>query len=54
MENLLLLIEELRQLPNETQWVEFKHDNYKPEMIGEDISALANSEIGRASCRERV
>ena len=43
MENLLLLIEELRQLPNETQWVEFKHDKYKPEMIGEDISALANS-----------
>lgn len=43
MENLDLLVNELRKLPNETQWVEFKHNNYKPQMIGEDISALANS-----------
>ena len=33
----------MRKLPNELQWVEFKHNNYKPEMIGKDISALANS-----------
>lgn len=43
MGNLELLVNELRKLPNETQWVEFKHNNYEPRMIGEDISALANS-----------
>lgn len=43
MENLDRLVNELRKLPNETQWVEFKRDNYNPEMIGQDISALANS-----------
>ena len=43
MENLTKLIEELRQLPNGTTWFEFKHNNYEPDMIGEDISALANS-----------
>nr|DAH05837.1 MAG TPA: putative transcriptional regulator [Caudoviricetes sp.] len=43
MENLDKLVNELRKLPNELQWVEFKHNNYKPEMIDKDISALANS-----------
>ena len=43
MENYKKLITELCKLPNETQWVEFKHNNYEPKMIGEDISALANS-----------
>ena len=43
MENLDKLVVELCKLPNETQWVEFKHNNYMPEMIGQDISALANS-----------
>lgn len=43
MENLNLLVEELCKLPNEKQWIEFKHDNYDPHMIGKDISALANS-----------
>ena len=43
MENLTKLIEELRHLPNEAPWLEFKHNNFKPEIIGEDISALANS-----------
>lgn len=43
MENLDKLVNELRKLPNETQWVEFKHNNYEPYMIGRDISALANS-----------
>ena len=43
MENLDLLIKELCKYPNETPWLEFKHNNYKPEMIGEDICALANS-----------
>lgn len=45
MENLETLIYELCKLPNEVQWVEFKHNNYTPEMIGKDISALANSAV---------
>ncbi len=43
MENLECLIKELCKLPAETEWVEFKLNNCKPEMIGADISALANS-----------
>lgn len=43
MENIDILVNELRKLPNETQWLEFKHNNYDPAMIGKDISALANS-----------
>ena len=43
MENLDLLVKELCKLPSETNWVEFKHNNDEPRMIGEDISALANS-----------
>lgn len=42
MENLEILIDELVKYPNETPWLEFKHNNYAPETIGEDISALAN------------
>ena len=41
----LLLIQELCKLPTETSWVEFKHDNYRPEMIGKDICALSNSSL---------
>lgn len=43
MDNLQLLVKELIKLPDEIPWVEFKHNNYNPEMIGEDISALANA-----------
>ena len=43
MENIERLVRELQKLPTETPWVEFKHDNYDPFMIGCDISALANS-----------
>ena len=43
MENLDRLVRELCKLPNETPWLEFKHNNYDPAMIGQDISALANS-----------
>lgn len=43
MKNLDKLVNELRRLPTETQWLEFKHNNYDPVMIGKDISALANS-----------
>lgn len=37
------LLNELRALPKETEWVEFKRDNDDPQEIGEYISALANS-----------
>jgi predicted HTH transcriptional regulator len=33
----------LLALRDETEWVEFKHNNDKPDEIGEYISALANS-----------
>lgn len=37
------LLQELRRLPKETGWVEFKHNNKDPKEIGEYISALSNS-----------
>ncbi len=37
------LVIELSKLSNETEWVEFKHNNKDPQMIGEYISALSNS-----------
>jgi len=37
------LVEEYRKLPKETEWLEFKHNNSDPEMIGERLSALSNS-----------
>lgn len=40
---LVSLVNELRKLPRETEWVEFKLNNSKPEMIGQYISALSNS-----------
>lgn len=49
MENLDRLIYELCKLPRETQWVEFKCNNIKPDMIGANISALAN---GAAICEK--
>ncbi|MEW6156090.1 MAG: ATP-binding protein [Verrucomicrobiota bacterium] len=41
--NLDLLLKSLLALPNETEWVEFKHNNDAPEEIGEYLSALSNS-----------
>lgn len=43
MDNLDLLVKSLCALPDECPYVEFKHNNYTPDMIGKDISALANS-----------
>lgn len=40
---LMSLVQELRKLPAETMWLEFKHNNSDPTMIGERISALSNS-----------
>lgn len=37
------LLDELRALPKENEWVEFKVNRYKPDEIGEYISALSNS-----------
>lgn len=42
-EYLQQLLNELRKLPQETEWVEFKHNNVGPQEMGEQISALANS-----------
>lgn len=37
------LLVELLALPNETEWVEWKHNNEHPEMIAQRLSALANA-----------
>ena len=37
------LIDDLRALPAETEWVEFKKDNADPKTIGRSISAISNS-----------
>lgn len=37
------LVDELRKLPRESEWVEFKVNNSNPDEIGEYISALSNS-----------
>ena len=42
-EYLVGLVNELRKLPKETEFVEFKHNNDDHQEIGEYLSALANS-----------
>jgi hypothetical protein len=37
------LVDELRALPAETPWVEFKGNNTDPDMIGKRCSALSNA-----------
>ncbi len=37
------LVHSLKRLPAETEWVEFKKNNFDPSEIGEYISALSNS-----------
>lgn len=37
------LVLELRRLPAETPWVEFKHNKAEPADIGEYLSALSNA-----------
>lgn len=37
------LVAELQKLPEETEWVEFKQNNFNPQEIGEYLSALSNS-----------
>ena len=43
MQNIGALIENLRQLSNETEYVEFKKDFSEPEKEAKDICALANA-----------
>ena len=42
-EYLISLVNELRALPRETEWVEFKFNDAEPEAIGEYLSALSNT-----------
>lgn len=39
---LIALVDRLRGLPHETEWLEFKRNNAEPQEIGEYLSALAN------------
>ena len=39
----IALIDDLRALPSETSWVEFKANNTDPDMVGKRCSALANA-----------
>ena len=43
MQNLEKLVTQLISYDSEANWFEFKHNNYDADMIGEDISALANA-----------
>ncbi len=49
-EYLVSLVHELRRLPRETEWVEFKENHAEPREVGEYISALANAAalVGKA------
>jgi ATP-dependent DNA helicase RecG len=38
-------LDSLLSLPDETEWVEFKHNNADPDRIGEYLSALSNSAV---------
>lgn len=43
MQYYISLVNELRKLPSETEWAEFKVNNDEPAMIGEYLSAISNS-----------
>ena len=43
MQDMKSLVLEMCKLPTEESWVEFKHNNYDPDMIGKDVSAIANA-----------
>ena len=55
MENIDRLVNELRKLSNETQWLEFKRNNYDPVIMRQEISALADSKsIHERRCTYRL
>ncbi len=39
----IALIDRLRAMPTETEWFEFKRNHWEPQLLGEYLSALANS-----------
>jgi ATP-dependent DNA helicase RecG len=39
----IALVDRLRAEPSETEWLEFKRDRYDAQLLGEYVSALANS-----------
>lgn len=41
--DLIALVDSLRSLPAETEWLEFKSNHCEPQVLGEYVSALANS-----------
>lgn len=41
--DLAALLDRLRAEPRETEWLEFKANRYEPQVLGEYLSALANS-----------
>jgi predicted HTH transcriptional regulator len=42
-QNFIKLLNDLRSLPKECEWAEFKENNSNPQEIGEYLSALSNS-----------
>jgi ATP-dependent DNA helicase RecG len=48
---LIALVDRLRALPTETEWLEFKRNNADPQQIGEYLSALANEACLRSQPR---
>lgn len=42
-DELIVLLKELQASPKESEWIEFKVNNYNPEEIGEYLSSLSNS-----------
>lgn len=41
-QELIVLVNRLRREASETEWLEFKENNYEPQPLGEYLSALAN------------
>ncbi len=39
------LIKELRALPKESEWVEFKGNNWNPDTLGANIQVISNAEL---------
>ena len=42
MMRLVELVNGLRALPSETEWAEFKQNQFDPDVIGKTVSALSN------------
>jgi len=40
---MVALIDDLRKLPAEAEWVEFKHNNHDAVLIGKLVSVLSNA-----------